>query len=179
MTRRVLSPNKFPDVGILQRGAPCNPLKPHHPIDGRGPALRQESGPAPPAPHLELVLFGSRQSSVVNRATALTWRASVSAEKTVRPWLDMSRSRKPGDQAVPVFGARPSPLRQQGTFISRLSDRRLTTSVHTSTVGGRRSRITFAGTPAAMWKGGISPMTTAPAPMIASRPTRDPSDTTT
>ena len=43
----------------------------------------------------------------------------------------------------------------------------------------RRSRTTFAGVPTAMANSGISPTTTAPAPTIASRPTREPSVTTT
>ena len=42
-----------------------------------------------------------------------------------------------------------------------------------------RSRITFAGIPVAIANSGISPTTTAPAPMIASRPTVEPSVTTT
>ena len=47
MIRRVLSPNKVPDVNILQRGAPAPRLAPHHPR--RDTVLRcvQESGPAP------------------------------------------------------------------------------------------------------------------------------------
>src|SRR5688572_1239278 len=45
--------------------------------------------------------------------------------------------------------------------------------------GSRRSRVTFAGIPVAIENSGISPTTTAPAPMIASRPIVDPSVTTT
>ena len=45
--------------------------------------------------------------------------------------------------------------------------------------GSRRSRVTFAGIPVAIENSGISPTTTAPAPMMASRPMVDPSVTTT
>ena len=85
---------------------------------GRGLLLRQESGPAPPA------------GSQLLGAIALTWRASVSAEKTVRPWLQVSTSSMTGDQADPVFGARPSPWRQSGEARQRLQDARRLTDVN-------------------------------------------------
>ena len=37
----------------------------------------------------------------------------------LRPWLEVSTSGMTGDQADPVFGARPSPLRQSGEALQR------------------------------------------------------------
>ena len=54
----------------------------------------------------------------------LTWRASVSLEKTVAPSLGVSIRSKVGDQANPALGAKPSPSRQPGESLRSTDDRR-------------------------------------------------------